>query len=414
MWKLLQSMRRDRRGSVTVIMAFVAMALIGFAALAIDVGSWQAARSKMQGAADQAAFAAGFAIANGTSAAKQEALGVAAAHGFVNGAGGVVVTVAVPPTSSSYSATANGIQVTLSQPQEGFLSGPFLSASPTVSVTAIAVPGQAGACVMALASTGSGITGSGTYGISVPNCNVYVNSASSCDVLLSGSLSITGYDVYLGESTQTGCTSGTAKVSATDKLKLSASPAADPYASRVIPTPSSQCTTVNTSPSNITLNPGTYCSTLVLSGTKTITLSPGVYIFNKASLIASGTIKINGSGVTLVFTSSTGASYGGITASGTLNLNLTPMTTGPTAGMVIWLDKKGAVGLTLSGTDSLAITGAVYAPGSAVTWSGNAGSSCTQLIASTITFSGASTFEHNCAGLGVSDAAGTGTYSLVQ
>ncbi len=34
------------------------------------------------------------------------------------------------------------------------------------------------------------------------------------------------------------------------------------------------------------LNSGTYCTSLVLSGTKTVNLNPGVYIFNKASLIS--------------------------------------------------------------------------------------------------------------------------------
>ena len=410
----LTSFEGDQRGSVAVIMVFVGLALMGFAALAIDVGNWEANKSRLQGAADEAAYAAGFAIANGTSAAQKEGLGVMAAQGFFNGQGGVAVSVAIPPTSGSYAGTANGIQVTVSQPQQRYLSGPFLSSDPTISATAVAVPSQANACIIALAPSGTGITGSGSYAIGAPNCNVYVNSTSSCDVLLSGSVKVSGYDVYLGESSQTGCTSGSSTVSATDQLKLSASPITDPYASRVIPTPSGTCTTVVTSPATITLNPGTYCTSLVLSGTKTVNLNPGVYIFNKASLILSGApITINGSGVTLVFTSSTGSGYGGITASGTINFNLTPMTTGPTAGMAIWLDKKGAVGLTLSGTTNLNITGAVEAPGSAVTWSGNASSTCSQLIANNITFSGASTFQHNCTGLGVSDASGGG-YALVQ
>ena len=334
-------------------MVFVSLALMGCAALATNVVSWEASKSKLQGAADMAAYAGSFAISNGTSAAQQEGLGVMAAQGFVNGHSGVVVNVAVPPSSGSYAGTLNGIQVTVSRPQERYLeSGPFLNASSTISAMAVAVPSKASVCIMALASTGTGILGSGSYGIGASNCNVYVNSSSACNVALSGGLTVAGYDVYLGEPTQTGCNSGTSQVSAADKLKFSAPATADPYSSRVVPIPSATCTTVNTTPATITLNPGTYCSNLVLSGAKTLNFNPGVYIFNKASLILSGTsITLNGSGVTLVFTSSTGTKYGGITASGTINLNLTPMTTGPTAGMALWMDKNGAVGLTFKRLD---------------------------------------------------------------
>lgn len=413
-WKPLGAWWSDRRGSVAVMTAMLGVALIGFSALAVDVGTWEVNKSAMQGAADDAALAAGFAMSAGTDAAQKEAKGLAAAHGFVNGTGAVSIAVNIPPATGSYAGTANAVEVVITQPQKRLLSGVLFNSSPTASARAVVVPSQASACIMALAPTGPGIVGSGFGTIDAGSCNIYVNSPSNCDVTLSGSTTIKAYDVFLGEQSQFACTSGSASISGSDKTTLGASPAPDPYASRVIPTPSSKCTAVDTSPKTITLDPGTYCSSLVLSGNHTINLNSGVYVFDQASIVASGTSTITGTNVTLVFTSSTGSSYGGITGSGNFTLNLTPMTTGPTAGMALWFDKKGQVPFTVSGSTSLDITGAFYAPGSGVTWSGNMNSPCTQLIANNITFSGTSGFKHNCSGLGVADVDSTGSYKLME
>jgi Flp pilus assembly protein TadG len=48
----------DRRGVSAVVTALAAMALMGFAGIAIDVASWEVTQRRMQGAADQAAIGA--------------------------------------------------------------------------------------------------------------------------------------------------------------------------------------------------------------------------------------------------------------------------------------------------------------------------------------------------------------------
>ncbi len=404
----------NRHGSVAILTALLGTILIGLAALALDVSAWEVNVRAMQGAADQAALAASFALANGTAAAKSEAQGIAAAHGFVNGKDGVQVTVAIPPASGTHAGVTNAIQLTVAQLQTTYLSQVIISSAPTASASAVAAPSPAATCIMALTTSGAGIAASGSGTVGSQNCNVYVNNPSGCDVALSG-LTVTGYDVFLSSSMNPSYCSSGGGVSATHQLKLGAPAAADPYASRIIPSPSAQCLTANTTAASITLNPGTYCSTLALSGTYTITLNSGVYIFNNAGIAVSGTTTINGSNVTLVFTSSNGSNYGSIASSGTLNLNLTPMTTGPTAGMAIWMDPRGSAGLAMSNTMNLNVQGAIYVPSGDVTWSGNMSSPCTQLIANRITFSGSANFQHNCSHLGVSDVAGSASgYTLVE
>ena len=406
----LGHLRSDRRGSVAILVALLGTVLAGLAALALDVSRWEMNANAMQGAADQAALAASFALANGTAAAQKEALGIAAAYGFVNGKGGVQVTVAIPPASGAYAGTANAIQVTVAQPQTRSLSGMITGSAPTISASAVATPSQAGTCIMALSTNGNAISGSDVGTITAQNCNVYVNSPTDCAVSLSSS-TLTGYDVYLGETYD--CHGD---VAATDKLVHGAPAAADPYASRTMPTPSSPCVQPDLSQPHVTLNPGTYCSTTI-TGPKTITLNNGVYIFT-GSLVTSGNVTLTGSNVTLVFTNNGGLSAGG---GSSLNLTLTPMTTGPTAGIAIWVSSGQSSTLDLRDSiNFLSITGAVYAPSEQVEWASNANSSCTQLIANTILFHGSSSdppvFQHNCSGLGVSDVAGSSSsnYTLTE
>ena len=119
---------------------------------------------------------------------------------------------------------------------------------------------------------------------------------------------------------------------------------------------------------------------------------------------------LTGSGVTLVFTSNTGLNYGTLTAAGIFSLNLSPMTTGPTAGIAIWLDPNapsppiGGYSLTFATPLSvLNITGAIYAPAGSFNLVGVAAMPCTQIIASQIHLVGATVLRHNCTGVGTAD-----------
>ncbi len=411
-WKLLDVGWRDKRGSVAIMTAMLGVILIGFAALAVDVSIWEGNAATMQGAADQAALAASLAMSAGNAVAQKEAKGVAAVHGFLNGTGGVVVTVNIPPVAGSYVSNANAIEVVITQSQTMFLSGVLLKSPPVTSVRAVAVPAPA-TCILLLAPTGPGITSTGAVDVGAPTCNIAVNSVGACDVATIGLSSFTGFDISLGEQSQAGCTLGLSQIVATHKLQLGAAPALDPYSSRTIPRPSTSCQTVfNPLQLQIDLYPGTYCS-VTLWGTQSLRLNPGPYIFDGGGLNALGINQITGTNVSLVFTSS-GSTYGGISLAGASAMNLTPMTYGNTAGIAVWLDKAGAQSMTLAGVTSLNVTGAFYAPGSNISWLGVGNSPCTQLIAYSVSFIGAATFNHNCSNLGVADIGNAAGYKLSE
>ena len=384
--------------------AALGIPLIGFAALAVDVSIWEGNVGMMQGAADQAALAAGLAMLAGKSAAQMEAKGVAAANGFVDGTGNVFVT-------PNVNTATNAIEVVITQTQTTFLSGLSLGSPPVASVRAVATPAPASTCILALATTGTAINSSGTGNVNAASCNIYVNSTSACGLNISGTGNITSQDIFLGGSqTQAICTPGTGRVSATQHFGAPA--ASDPYASRTMPPPSTPCTNLDTS--KTTFSPGTYCGGVSLSGTQPITLNAGVYIFDGGNLNVSGTSSITGNNVTLVFTSSKPNKYGTLNLTGTGSINLTAPIQGATDGMAIWIDGAGGKPLTSSGTSPLNITGAIYAPGSAVTWSGTGSSQCTQLVALTVSLPGTASLNHNCNGVHVQDVPGATGYKLTE
>ena len=115
--------RSDTRGGVAAMTALLAVGLIGVSALAVDVGVWEVNKSGLQGAADQAVLAASLAASSGNIVMTNEAKGIAAAHGFVNGTDDVTVTLNKPPATGAYAGVATAIEVVITQQQKSFLSG---------------------------------------------------------------------------------------------------------------------------------------------------------------------------------------------------------------------------------------------------------------------------------------------------
>src|SRR5689334_8213765 len=81
---------RDRRGNVTVMMAFMLPPLIGALGLGFEVANWYLITRSMQNAADSAVVAAS---TNGGASYATEGRAVAAQYGFVHGTNNVTVTV---------------------------------------------------------------------------------------------------------------------------------------------------------------------------------------------------------------------------------------------------------------------------------------------------------------------------------
>src|SRR5437868_15229402 len=108
--KYLHRLREDQRGTVSVMMGFLIIPLVGALGIGFEVSSWYMTTRSMQNAADAAALAA---ATNGGANYDVEAKAVAALYGFVHGTNNVSVvasnTAACPSGGNNcYSVTITG------------------------------------------------------------------------------------------------------------------------------------------------------------------------------------------------------------------------------------------------------------------------------------------------------------------
>src|SRR5258708_38622477 len=94
----------------------------------IDVAPGRAPLQKMQGAADQAVFAAAIASTAGDTLTNvtTDAKAVTASHGFVDGQSVVTVAVNQPPSQGSHTSDSSALEVIIQQPQALMFTGLFL------------------------------------------------------------------------------------------------------------------------------------------------------------------------------------------------------------------------------------------------------------------------------------------------
>lgn len=189
-------LHRNEKGQMMVMTAIELILLIGFLALAADVGTLFHSKRKMQAATDAAATAAamndynrnmGYTTQTDTAAADA----AAAANGYTDGQNGVVVTVNVPPTDG-FHQSAGYVEVIISKPDPLYFFK-FFTGNSTTTVAARAVAGdpaysqncmwaqnqfyiKGNGCVAGVGQNGSTTTCSST---SPKGCGIYVDSSAS-------------------------------------------------------------------------------------------------------------------------------------------------------------------------------------------------------------------------------------------
>ena len=161
-----------------------------------------------------------------------------------------------------------------------FASSPTATATPTSTATP-----TYDQCVWALDKTATNaLSMTGAAIINSPGCGVVVDSTASSAMSFSGSGSFTAkyFDVAGGYSK-----SGAVTFSPTPQTHVTVP--ADPLAF-LAPPATSACTYTNykVSTGTTTLNPGTYCNGIQISGATIVTFNPGMYILMGGGLTVSG------------------------------------------------------------------------------------------------------------------------------
>ena len=418
-WRaVLRRLRASRRGSVSTVIAAITPVLIGFMGLAIDTTYWETNKVSIQGATDQAAVAAGRAYRSNANVTT-EAVSMLAAHGFVNGVNGTTVAVNNPPLSGTYAGNAAAIAVTVTQPQHTIFASVLRITPPTLHATALVAPSVTGggACIIALATTGTALSLNGTNTVDISLCNIYNNSTSSTATSMVGGALVKVRDAYLASTAAAPVCSvdQTSGMCAIKAIHTGASPVADPYATRAVPSVPSRCDANNaaysSSVSFTAKADGMYvfCNGIKLTSGGTLNFGPGIYIIDRGTFSINGSWTINGTSASVFFTSSTSAVSADLKVNANQIINFTAPLTGVAKGIAWWINRNASSStLSFGGGSTLNITGAIYAAATAVTISGNNGSAkCTQVVARTITFNGNNTFKHDCTGVGISDPPGS-------
>src|SRR5258706_11627082 len=228
--KLLHRLREDQRGTVSVILGFLIMPLVGALGIGFEVSNWYMNGRGMQNAADAAALAA---ATNGGANYDVEAKAVAAQYGFVDGANNITVTASNTATCPGGGNTCYGVAISGAVPLlvsqvVGYQGDTTLNGAAAKRLNAVAVARPTitpqDICMLALAASGAAqaIRTNGAPTANMNGCNVMSNTAAQCNG------SNLGANLGLAHGTSNGC--GMKPISGVNTVT-------DPYIGRVVSIP---------------------------------------------------------------------------------------------------------------------------------------------------------------------------------
>jgi Flp pilus assembly protein TadG len=400
----LARLGKDRRGNVTVLMAFLLPVLLGALGLGFEVANWYMTTRAMQNAADSAAIAA---ATNGGSNYDAEAKAVAAQYGYADGSNNVTVTGSDTAACPSGGNTCYSVRIDTLVPiflaeivgyrGDATVNGVF---NKNLSATSVARAGTTPMCMLALASSGAqGIRTTGAASANMAGCSIMSDTTATC------SGHNLGADVGNAHGTNNGC--GVTQHSNVPVV-------ADPYAGLASNIPTNNCSSYPQEPASQkdpalppsnkwsgskTLSGNVIaCGDQQLTGNVTINAPAGaVLVIENGQLDTNGytLTTSSGSALTVVFSGDNSGSYTHApTGGGTLDI--AAPTTGSWKGAAIYQDPKLTSGVDVSAAGNSPawdISGLVYLPHASVTLSGavnkaSNGPSCFVLVADNVTVNG--------------------------
>ncbi len=359
---------RNENGQTLVLTALCMTAMLGFMALALDVGLLFRARRNMQTAADSAAIAGAqdYMWNASTTTARTQAKNASTANGYTDGASGAVVTVNIPPTSGPNTGSAGFIEAIVSQPVSTVFMGMFSRSSVNVSARAVAATPSGGtACIWLMAPSGPALDLQGKYIINAPNCGIYVNSNTDDAMSVTGNAG-TVNATFLNVVGNSSLKHNTKPTSAT----MNAGTRKDPWGNLQGPDPATDCTAANT----VTVSPVTAANLkspvngVVCFSATNATLSAGLTLPGGVIYVAENGVKIGGT--MTIGTTSNGATldvYAGTFNQANSVLSINAPTSGTYNGIALMQPSSNTNDLQVQfGSGNQVLSGYIYAPGAEV------------------------------------------------
>ncbi|WP_150291955.1 pilus assembly protein TadG-related protein [Sphingobium estronivorans] len=397
---------RDRTGNVLMMAAASMPILVGAAGLATDTVQWTLWKRQIQRQADSAALAGAYALAQGFSAS-------ASATSDINRLSLVTLsqtpTIENAPTAGAYAGNNSAVRVVLQTTRDLPFSKMLGVKAPVISGDATAaVISQGEYCIVSLEKTSAvGITLQGNATVDL-GCGIATNSRSSNAVSAGGSSTVTANPV----AAVGGLQSSSNYVAPTTLLPYTI-PQPDPYAA--LPTPSvSGCSgkvSVNPNGSS-SIGPGCYKG-FDIKGT--LNMAPGTYYVDGSSFSANAQAVINGTGVTIILTSSNAATnpsqIATVDINGGATINLSAPTSDTYSGVLFYQDRRALDSATnkINGNSSSSYQGAIYFPSQELQFNGTAGmtTKCIKMVSRRVIFTGNSQIVNQCAGTGTTPITGS-------
>ncbi len=396
----LSSLGADTSGTVLMMAVVVLPIMLGFVGLATDTVQWMLWQRQFQQVADSGAISAVYAMSAGDdpTAAANESIELDDHIVFLH-----------PPKITTQTETAEPqATVQLSGRRALPFSKMFMSEAPILQATATASLLNNGTfCVVSLEKSLTGISVNGSARVDL-GCGVSSNSRSSQSITAGGSSLLTATPL-----SSVGGIPKSANIASERILPYSLA-RADPFASLKDPVVPSSCNlSGNVSPKQsqtIVITPGCYKRGISLSGQGTVRMSPGVYILDGGNFSTGSQVTVIGEGVTIVLTSSTvttsPASVGDIDISAGSNIRLIAPTTSATGdasaykGTLFYQDRRASTSGTskINGNANLFLQGGIYVPKRTIEMNGGGsfGTSCLQLVARAVAFTGNSSVSNTC------------------
>ena len=374
---------QDERGVVMPMAALMIIVLLGFAALAVDVGQWYAAQSRMQSAADLAAIAAAVELSRAAHTDASVTLAAerrAAENGF-DPADGATIAVNIAADDES-------VEVIITRPQPAVFAQPFLDGPVNVAARAVGgVGGGSPICLLVLDPNGSkSLYVDSNARLEAPDCAVHVNSSSgdALGVYSNSGMNAASICVVGGDEILT-----TGPVAPTPETACP--PKSDPLASLAPPSIGScdHASTVVVDDETETLSAGVYCGGIEIKNNSTVTFNPGIYVIKNNKLLIDSNSTATGVGVSIYLADSSAiAEFNSNTA-----VDLSAPTSGAMAGVLVY-QNRSVTGVPVSRIDSNSVgaglAGTFYFPAGKLLIDSNgavgSGSPCLHIIAHQVEF----------------------------
>jgi Flp pilus assembly protein TadG len=387
--KRLIGLLRNEKGNALIIGAATLPLILGSAAFAVDSIQMALMKRQLQHAADSAAIAGAYALAQNLGPED-------AVHDDLDQNYFPILT----QPESLWIGPSGGFQQTVRVQLTTEKKLPFFSlfthANTTITGDATAAVVQTGNfCMLSLyGGTDPGIDVNGTADVTL-GCGMAANSTGVQAVTAGGSSTISASPIMAA-----GGLDGTSNnFVAPTKLQPHSASQADPFLSVPDPTPPSPCQPGGALTGSATFTtPGDYCfSSIAIQPSESVTFPSGSKIY-----VNGGDVDIKGDftayNSTLIMTGTNGQA-GDFTMDAQANLRMTAPTSGTYKDLIIYRDRRASnVGVKINGGANSQFSGAIYMASTDMEFTGNSGMNvqCLQMVGQKLIFRGTAQLNNSC------------------